>query len=452
MKIVIVGCGKVGANIAEELAQEKHDIALVDSNANVVQELSNSLDVLGVIGDAVSLSTLQDAGVEKSDVLLAVTSSDETNMLCCLFARKANPKIKTIARVRNPIYSKEINYIKDELGLTLIINPEMATAREIARLLRFPGVAEVEHFSRGRVELTSFVVPQDNVLANKTVAEMAKVFNFNVLFVGVERGEEVIVAHGDTMFMPGDKVSVIARPTEMSSFFTYIGLVQNPVKSVMICGGSTIAYYLAKLLIRSNIQVKIIERDKDKCEQLADLIPEANIIYADATDNNVLIEEGIENDDAFISLTNVDEENIMLSLFAKSLSKTKVVTKVNHITFDSVMNKLDVGSIVYPKRITADNIITYVRGLSNASSSNITALYRILDNKAEAMTFKIFKESKLTSKPLKELTIIDNLLICAIIRDDEVIIPSGHDVINVGDIVLIATTNKGIESIEEIVK
>lgn len=452
MKIIIVGCGKVGSNIAEELVQEKHNIVLVDSNSEIVHSLSNQFDVLGVIGDAASLSTLKDADVEKSDVLLAVTSSDEVNMLCCLFARKANPNIKTIARVRNPIYSKEIAYIKDELGLTLIINPEMAAAREIARILRFPAAMEVETFSRGRVELTSFVVPEGNIIANKKVYEVSKIFNSNILFVGIERNDEVIVCHGNSLIKPNDKISLIAAPSDMTKFFSYIGLLQNPIKSVLMCGGSTIAYYLARLLIKSNIAVKIVEQDKERCEQLADLLPDASIICGDATDHSLLIEEGLNEADAFISLTNVDEENVMLSLYARNSSKAKVITKINHITFDSVMSKLDVGSIVYPKHITADNIITYIRGLSAASSSNITALYRILDNKAEAMTFKIVKESKLTSMTLQELNIIDDLLICAIIRNDDVIIPSGHDKIQVNDIVLVATTNKGIESIEEIVK
>ena len=451
MKILIVGCGKVGTYIAEELVKEKHDLVLLDSDPSVVSNLSTSLDVLGVIGNAVSLSTLKEAGVETCDVLLTVTSSDEINMLCCLFARKANPKIRTIARVRNPIYSKELRYIKDELGLTLIINPEMATAREIARLLRFPAANEVQTFSRGRVELTSFIVT--DVLANKKVKDISKIFNNRVLLVGIERNEEIIVPHGETVILPNDKLSIIAKPSDISQFFSYAGLVQHPIKSVILCGGSTIAYYLATLLIPSGIDVKIIEKDKEKCEHLADLLPEATIINGDGTDHNLLIEEGINDTDAFVSLTNLDEENIMLSLYAgNTLNNKKVVTKVNHIPFDSVMSKLNVGSLVYPKHITADNIITYVRGLMNASSSNITALYRILDNKAEAMTFKIVKESELTSKKLMDLNIIDDLLICAIIRDDIVMIPTGQDQINVGDIVLIATTNKGIESIEGIIK
>lgn len=454
MKIIIVGCGKVGRNIAEELAKEKHDLVLIDSNNDILTSLSNSLDVLGVTGDAASLTTLKEAGVTECDLLLAVTSSDEINMLCCLFARKLNPSIRTIARVRNPIYSiDELSYIKDELGLSMVVNPEMATAREIFRSLRFSQAVKVETFARGRVELVSFVLPEDSSFVNKTVAEVSKIFSSNVLFVGVERENEIIIPHGDTTLLAGDTISLIAKPNDMNSFFSYIGLVQNTVKSVMICGGSTIAHYLANILMKSNINVKIIERDKEKCNQLAELLPEAEIILGDATDNNVLIEEGIKDVDAFVSLTNVDEENVMLSLFAKSIANLKVITKINHISYDSVMHKLDVGSVVYPKHITADHIISYVRGLSNAyASSNITSLYRILNNKAEALSIKVVKENKITGKKLKDLNIIDNLLVCSIIRRNEIITPSGDDTIEVGDIVLIATSNIGIESIEEIVK
>lgn len=454
MKIIIVGCGKVGTNIAEELAQEKHDLVIFDKHSIIVQELSNSLDALGVIGDAGSLSDLKEAGVENSDLLLAVTSSDETNMLCCLFARKLNPNIRTIARVRNPIYSiKEVNYIKNELGLTSVINPEMATAREIFRALRLPQAMKVETFSRGRVELITFAVEEGNSLENKFVKDVSRDFNSKVIFVGIERNDEIIIPHGDTQILKDDKLSIIAETSEMIKFFNQTGLHKNPIKSVFMCGGSAIATYLASMLLRAGIKVKIVEREKEKCDQLADRLPEATIIWGDATNNNLLLEEGVNDADAFISLTNVDEENVMLSLFARSLKDMKVVTKVNHIAYDSVMSKLDVGSIVYPKYITADYILSYVRGLSNAASSaNITALYRILNNKAEAMTFKINSESLITSKKLKDISFIDNLLICSIIRNDEVITPSGDDTIEVGDIVLIVTSNIGIDSIEGIIK
>ena len=454
MKIIIAGCGKVGKNIAEELAKENHDLVLIDRTADIIQDLSNSLDCIGIPGDACSLTTLKDAGVESADLLLAVTSSDEVNMLCCLFARKLNSNIKTIARVRNPIYSiKEVNYVKEGLGLSSVINPELATAREILRVLRYPQAMKIELFARGRVELISFLVPNDNLLVNKKVNEISKIFDSHVLFVGIERNNEIIIPHGDTEILANDTVSVIAKSKDMNSLFSYIGLVQNPVKSVMICGGSTIAIYLSNELIKSGVKVKIIERDKNKCDQLAELLPNAEIILGDATDNNLLIEEGIETADGFISLTNVDEENVMLSLFAKNYSNLKVVTKTNHISFDSVINKLDIGSVVYPKHITSDYILYYVRGLSNAqSSSNIKSLYRILDNKAEALTFRIVKDNKLVGKKFKDLDIIDNLLICSIIRNDEVITPTGEDALEVGDTVLIVTSNLGIDNIEEIVK
>lgn len=452
MKILIVGCGKVGRNIAEELSKEKHELVLVDSNPSIVQEASTSLDIIGVIGDAASLSTLKEAGVEKADILLAITSSDEVNMLCCLFARKANPSIKTIARVRNPIYSDEINYIKDELGLTLIINPEKATASEIARIIRFPAAMKVEHFSRGRVELVSFSVPEGNALANTKISDISKVSNIKVIVVGIERGDEAFIPHGNDVIMPHDKVSIIALPSDITKFFSNVGILQNPIKTVMVVGGSDIAFYLTQQLEHNNIAVKIIDKDKERCEELADKLDNAVIVYGDASDNSTLIEEGVGTTDAFVSLTNVDEENVMLSLYATSSTDAKVVTKLNRIAFDSVIANLDLGSVVYPKRITADNILKYVRGLSASNSSNITSLYRILNNKGEALTFKVKKESAITNVPLKDLSFIDNLIICSIIRNDNVITPTGNDEIKVGDIVLIATTNTGIDAIEGIIK
>lgn len=452
MKIVIVGCGKVGRNIAEELAKEKHELVLVDSDPEIVQDASTSLDVIGVVGDAASLSTLSEAGVEKADILLAITSKDEVNMLCCLFARKANPHIKTIARVRNPVYSKEVQYIKEELGLTLIINPEMATAREIARLIRFPAAMKVEHFSRGRIEFASFSVPEGNPIANLKIGDIPKKFNSKILIVGIERGDETFIPNGDKEVKALDKLSIVAQPSEMYNFFSSIGLLLNPVKSVLIVGGSDIAYYLCKSLEGSGIEIKVIDKKKERCEELADLLPNASIVYADGSDNTILSEEGLDSTEAFVSLTNVDEENVMLSLFARNKTDAKVITKVNRIAFDSVISNLDIGSVVYPKRITADNIIKYVRGLTASKSSNITSLYRILNNKGEVITFKVKKESNITNIALKDLSLKDNLLVCSIVRNDNVITPSGNDEIKVGDIVLIATTNTGIETIEGIVK
>jgi len=452
MKIIIVGCGKVGKNIALELAKEDHNLVLIDNDPEVVSSLSNQLDALGVVGDGVSLSVLKNAGVESADVLLAVTSTDEANVLCCLFARKANPSIKTIARVRKPVYSKEIPLIKDELGLTMIINPEMATAREMARLLRFPAATKVETFSRGRVELVSFEVTKENVLTEKKIADVAHIFKKQILIMGIERKGEAFIPRGNSVIEEGDIVSIIAEPAVVTSFFSYMGLLSNPIKSVMIAGGSTIAYYLSTLLLNAGIDIKIIDQDKAKCEELVEKLPKATIIYGDAADKNLLKEEGVEKSDAFVSLTNSDEENVMLSLYVRNVCDAKVITKVNHISMGSVISKLDIGSIVYPKHITADNIITFVRGLAASKSSDIISLYRVLNEQAEVITFKIKQDSKLTKSPLSNLKLIDNLIICSIVRNDQVIIPSGDVQIQVGDTVLVATTNKGIESIEEILQ
>ena len=452
MKIVIVGCGKVGRNIAKDLASAGHNLVIVDKDEKIVNEVSNSLDVLGVVGEAISMETLNDAGVGNSDLLLAVTSSDEANMLCCLFARKANKDLQTIARVRNPIYSKEIKYIKSDLGLSLIINPEMATAREIARILRFPNAMKVEHFSRGRVELVSFSVPKGNMLVDREIRDIAKELNIDLLFAGIERKDEAIIPNGLTKIMEDDVVSIVARPQEVTAFFSKIGLLVNPVKSCMIVGGSTISYYLAKLLIKAKVAVTVIEKDLERCEELSDLLPEATIINGDASDDSVLLEEGIKEVDAFISLTNLDEENILISLYARKSSKAQVITKINHIEIDSVVNSLDLGTLVDPKGITSDNIISYVRAILNASGSYVDELYRIMNDKAEVISFNVNKDSKIINVPFEELHLKKNLLIGSIIRDDNVITPSGKDSIQVGDQVLVVTTNIGLEDIEEIVE
>lgn len=452
MKIVIVGCGKVGRNIAKDLANEGYDIVLVDKDEAIVNEVSNSLDVIGVVGEAVSMETLQDAGIKNSDLLLAVTSSDEVNMLCCLFAKKANKNLKTIARVRNPIYSKEIKYIKNDFGLSLIINPEMATSKEISRLLRLTNAMRVEHFARGRVELVSFVVPKGNIIADRKVKDIAKDLRMSILFAGIERNEEAIIPNGYTEIKENDIVSIVARSQEISDFFDRIGLLGNKIKTCMIVGGSTIALHLAKSLIRSKVDVTIIEKDLARCEELTALLPNANIICGDASDDKVLLEEGIKNMDAFVSLTNFDEENILFSLYAKKASKAQVFTKINHIEYDSVINSLDIGTLIEPKSVTSDNIISYVRAILNATGSNVSALYRIMNNKGEVLSFNVTKESNILDVPFEELKLKKNLLIATIIRDDEVITPSGKDSIHLGDQVLIVTTNVGLQDIEEIVE
>ncbi len=452
MKVIIVGCGKVGKNIAKELAKEKHDVVVIDRHQNIVESTSNSIDAIGVVGEGASLSILQEAGIESSDVLIAVTNADEVNLLCCLFAKKANPNVKTIARVRNPMYSSEINYIKDELGLTMAINPEMITAREISRLIRWPSALKVDSFLRGKIELISFAVNGNKKLVNKSIAQIKKMHNDDILFVGIERKGEAIIPKGDTVILDGDKVSVCGTPSVTTNFLNRIDIYESPIKNCLIVGGSNTAFYLAKILEKSNIDVAIMDMDPKRCDYLAEELPEASIINSCASDDNVLIEEGLPECDSFVSLTGIDEENVLLSLYAKSVSKAKVITKVNHISYDGVLNNMDVGALVSPKNITANNIVAYIRGLANSGENEVETMHRILSDKAEALTFEIKEKTKSIGSSLESLKTKDNLLICLIVRGNKLIIPSGKDTMEIGDTVLVVTTHQGLNTIEDIIR
>lgn len=452
MKVIVVGCGKVGKTIADELVKEGHDIVLVDQNASLVEEVTDSIDALGIVGNGASLNILKEAGVETADILIAVTNADEINMLCCLFAKKANIGLKTIARVRNPMYTSEIDYIKDELGLTMTINPEMITAREISRLIRWPSALKVDSFVRGKIELISFAVSGNKNLIDKSIASIKKIYNDEILFVGIERKDEAIIPNGDTIIKEGDKVSVCATPIVASNFLNKIGIYQSPIKNCLIAGGSKIAYYLARILQKSKIDVAIIDKDPKRCDELAELLPDAGIINGYASDNNILIEEGLPEADSFCSLTGIDEENVLLSLYAKTISKAKVITKVNHISYEGVLNNLDVGALVSPKNITASNIIGYIRALNTSTENEIETMHRILNNKAEALSFVIREKTDVIGKKLEDLRTKDNLLICSIIRNNQIITPSGKSTIEIGDTVLVVTTNHGLKTIEDIMK
>ncbi len=449
MKIIIVGCGKVGKTLASTLNEEGHDIVVVDTNAELVESVSSSLDIMGVAGNGASYSVQMEAGVEDADLLLAVTTSDELNLLCCLIAKKAG-NCHTIARVRNPIYNKEISFIREELGLSMIINPEQAAADEIARLLRFPSAIKSDTFAKGRVELLRVQIPEGSVLHNRKVMEIVSFFMCDVLVCAVERGDEVVIPNGHFVLKSGDKISFIASPKKATDFFKKILLDYNQVETSMIVGGSTIALYLTEKLLASGVDVKIIERDRKRCEELSELLPEAVIINGDATEQEVLLEEGLQDTNAFVALTNFDEENIMLSLFAGKNSKAKRVTKVNHLSFESVIEDLNLGALISPKHITSDSILQYVRAMGNASGNNVETLYRIIGGKAEALAFKINERTEVVGVPFEKMSLKKNLLICCIIRGSKIITPRGKDMILVGDTVIVVTTNQGLNDIHDI--
>jgi len=449
MKIIIVGSGKIGKSTAEALIKEGHDIVLVDKNANKVEEVSSELDCLGIIGNGASFDTLIDAGIKDADVLIATTEADELNLLCCLFAKKAG-NVKTIARVRNPIYKDEIRYISDELGLAMIINPEEASAKVIANLIRFPNAIKIDSFEGDKLEILSFIVNKDSILNNQRIMDIMPSISKDALIVGIERDNQAIIPNGHTVIYENDKLSVCIDPKKANDFFKKVIKLEDKVNNVFIIGGSNTAYYLSKILLASGLNVAIVDEDKKRCLELVELLPKAKIINADATNESALVEEGIKDADAFIALTGMDEENIILSLYAKNYTDAKVITKVNKLTYDDFVGKLDLDSIIVPRMITAESIVRFVRAMDNSSDNEIISLYKILNGKAEALSFKIKEDSEITSKTLLDLRFKDNLLIGAIIRDRKVITPSGKDMIKKGDSVVVVTTHLGLKDISDI--
>lgn len=451
MKIIIIGCGKVGYALAEGLTQENHDVTIIDSSAERLSDVTEELDAMQIVGNGSSINTLMEAGIADTDLLIAVTGSDELNLLCCLIAKK-QWNCHTIARVRNPIYNKEIDLIKESLGISMIINPELAASAEIARLLRFPSAIKIDTFAKGRVELLKFRIRPEFQLDQMTIAELPRRTKCDILVAGIERGEDAHIPNGNFVLQNGDLLSIIASPQNAAAFFRHIGLATNQVKNCMIIGGGTIAVYLARQLLEMKIRVAIIDKSLERCKELSGHLPDAVIIHGDGTSRRLLMEENLEGAEAFVALTNMDEENIMLSLFAREHSKAKLVTKVNRMSFDNILDQFDLGSIIYPKYITADYILRYIRAMQNSIGSNVETLCHILDGKAEALEFFILENSPVVGIPLKDLQLKNNLLLGCIHRKGKVIIPRGSDSIAVGDTVIVVTTQKGLDNIQDILK
>ena len=440
MKIIIVGCGKVGTTLAEQLNRENHDITLIDCDSEALQSISDSTDVMSVTGNGAVYQVQMEAGIKEADLLIATTNSDELNMLCCLIAKKAG-NCHTIARIRNPEYSAEINYIREELNLSLAINPELAAAREIARLLRFPNAIKIELFAKGRIELLKFLIPKESILDRMKVMDVVSRLKSNVLICAVERGDDVVIPDGNFEMRGGDKMSFIAPHADCADFFRKAGIENNTVNSAMFVGGGKLTVYLAKALADTKIKIKIIEQDEERCRILSEILPHAMIIHGDGSDQKLLLEEGIRQTEAFASLTGFDEENILLSLYAASQSRAKLITKVNKIAFENVINSLNLGSVIYPKMLTADIILQYVRAMQNSMGSNIETLYKIVADKAEALEFRVRGDSPVLGIPLEKLRTRNNLLVACINRNGRIIMPRGKDTLEAGDTVIIVTTH-----------
>lgn len=452
MNIIIVGCGNVGKKIAQSLSGEKdNNVTVVDTRLKATQETARQCDVMGVVGSGTNVDILSDAGVENADILIAVTGSDEENLMTCFLAKKLG-NCQTIARVRKPEYKKSVGLFVDDFGLAMIINPELTAATEMARVLRFPSAIQIDTFAKERVEILKFKVSDNSVLNKFKVSDIVPKLNCNVLVCGVERGENAFIPRGDFVLNSGDLVSIVASPENSARFFSKIGVKTNSVKDTIIVGGGETGYYLARILLKHGIKVKIIEQSEARCEELCGLLPKATIINADGTDKTNLLEENIQKAESCVALTNIDEENILLSLFAKSQGVGKVITKINKISYDEVISKLDLDTIMYPKNLTAEHIVRFVRAKKNSIGSDIETMHFVLDGKAEALEFKIKGDSPLIGTTIENLKIKKKVLIASIYRNGEVIIPRGKDNFMDGDSVIVVTTLTGLQNIEDILE
>lgn len=450
MRIVIVGCGKVGTSIASQLNAEGHDIVVVDIDRNAVQNLSNSLDIMGIEGNGASYEVLAEAGAEKADLVIAAAALDEVNLYTCLMAKAAGTT-HTIARVRNPQYAADIHRIKDTLGLSMSINPELTAAKEMSRLLRFSGALEIDAFSRGSVELIKVALPENSAIANKRISQI-DVLKGRVRICLVERGDEVFIPNGDFVLQGGDRISVASKVDVAAKFFKRISVSIGKSRDVILLGGGKISFYLAKNLLDSGANVKIIEKNPDRCWELTNILPEAVVIQGDCMDQDLLLSEGIEHADGVAALMDYDEENILISLYIQSVSKAKIITKVNNTSFDSILHNLKIKTIIHPKNLTGEYIASYIRAMQNSLGSNVETLYKLNDDAVEALEFRVRSTSRVTGIPLQELNLKDNLQVISINRHGKIILPQGSDKIMCDDTVVVITKHKGLSDLDDILK
>ncbi|MBQ7741162.1 MAG: Trk system potassium transporter TrkA [Eubacterium sp.] len=451
LKIIIVGCGRVGETLCAQLSQEGHDITVIDKNAKRVKEITELYDIMGCVGNGASFGVQKEAGITDASLIIAVTESDELNLLCCTVAKRV-AGCSAIARVRNPDYGKETEYLREKLGLAMIINPELEATREMVRVLCLPSALEIDTFAHGQAEHIKVKVKKSSMLDGLSVAKLDENTE-NILVCAVERDGEVHIPKGDFELRAGDIMSFVAPRKAVKAFFKKMGSNFHQVKNTIIVGGGNSGYYLAKQLLNIGVNVKIIEKDFERCEQLGNIFPNAIIINGDGTDEDLLREEGIETCESFVPLTGSDEENILLTLFAKKVTdeNAKVITKINRITFSDVIDGLDLGSVLYPRYITSEAITAYVRAKSASRSNSIETLSYMFEHRVEAIEFNVENDrKKLTGIPLMNLNLKKDILIAFINRKGQIIIPKGSDCILPGDTVMIVTTHTGFADIKDI--
>lgn len=449
MKIVIIGLGKIGRTILANLSNEDHVITIIDENKDVIEELIEEFDVFGVVGNGACMDIQMEANVKNADLVIVLTDSDELNILACLVAKKLGAP-NTVARVRNPDYRKQILAMKEELGISMILNPEKETANEIFNLINLPEVEQIERFARGKVSLVAIVVEKGSILIGETLISIARKYRTKILICAVQRGEQVIIPSGNFMIEEGDVIHFTAAANSLGDFLAEINHVESPLKNVMIVGGGKIGYYLADQLSKKKYKVKLIENDEARAGEIAENLPKVTVISGDGTKHNLLREEGIEAMDAFITLTGIDEENIIASMYANKKNVRRIITKIDRDELVGMLDDIGIHTNVSPKDIIAARVLRYIRALMNKRGSNIITLYRLVNNQVEALEFVAKKQEKIYNKPLKELKIKENCLIACIIRNNEVIIPDGNACICQNDNVIVVTTHKNFDDLTDI--
>lgn len=449
MRIVIIGLGTIGKTILKNLSGKGHTITIIDEDKDKVEGLIEKYDVYGVVGNGACLDIQREAKVRGADLAIVLTNSDELNVFACLVAKKIGVK-NTIARVRNPDYRNQIMDMKDELGISIIVNPEKDTATEIFNLINLPSITQIEHFANGRVLLVEIVAEDGCSLIGETLISLGKKLRTKVLICAVQRGQEVIIPTGNFTIEEGDRIHLISDAKSLRDFLSEVHLFQSPLRNIMIVGGGKVGYYLADELSKKKYKIKLIERNKKTAEELATELPRVTVIRGNGAQHDLLLEEGIEAMDALVALTDIDEENMIISMFANKMKVRKTITQIKSEDLYGMLDELGIDNNVSPKDIVANRILSYIRALANKRGSNVLMLYRLVNNQVEALEFLAKKQSRLYETPLKTLRIKENCLIACIIRQNEVIIPDGNSTIQQGDNVIVVTMHKNFDDLNDI--
>ena len=443
MNIIIAGDGKVGSTLARQLSAEGYDITLIDSDQQVLESSTERYDVMGVHGNCASMSTLLQAGVKDADLLIAATSADEVNLLCCTTAHGINPKLHTIARIRNPEYTDQIYEMRDVFGLSLAINPEKQAAAEIERLLKYPGFLRRDTFAKGRAEIVELRIDAASKLCNVALTDIGSIVKAKVLICAVLRNGAAIAPGGSFTLREGDRIFVTAPTHNLTILLKNLGIITRRVRQVILCGGGRVSYYLAQLLKKDGIDVKIIERDPERCRALVSQLPGITVIRGDGSDQALLEAEGLSKSDALVTLTGFDELNMIVSLYAANRGVPQIITKMGHVDNHALIDSLGLGSSVCPKELCCNTIIRYVRAMQNQTGAAVS-VHSIADGQVEAVEFLVDETTSNCFKPLKELKLKSNVLLASITRGAKTEIPGGDSFFRKGDIIVVVTNGRGV--------